>query len=163
MLTKRPFLSTATRNRERARIRRSRPAGKLKSGHRAFSGPHPAGEPKPRKSVTSFESLYLGEVFTPGLPQEPREANLATRRGVCRRSHKKQSRISTKASAAGAMGREALSSGGPATRESPQPGSPQLGETRSPEALFPQDSRIPKATLRASATPRSSGRTPARR
>ena len=52
---------------------------------------------------------------------------------------------------------------GPATRESPQPGRPTDRETRSPEALFPRKSRIPKATLRAPAMRQSSGRTPARR
>lgn len=48
-----PSGSPAQANRDRAASRR------------AFSGPHPAGEPKPRKSVTPFESLYLGEVFYP--------------------------------------------------------------------------------------------------
>lgn len=46
-----PAGSPAQANRDRAASRR------------AFGGPHPAGEPKPRKSATSFESLRLGEVF----------------------------------------------------------------------------------------------------
>lgn len=46
-----PAGSPAQANRDRAASRR------------AFGGPHPAGEPKPRKSATSFESLHLGEVF----------------------------------------------------------------------------------------------------
>lgn len=46
-----PAGSPAQANRDRAASRR------------AFGGPHPAGEPKPRKSATSFESLHLSEVF----------------------------------------------------------------------------------------------------
>lgn len=61
------FFVPKSRNRERthpagspAQANRDRAASR-----RAFGGPHPAGEPKPRKSVTSFESLSLGEVFYP--------------------------------------------------------------------------------------------------
>lgn len=121
---------------------------KQKSGKNASSRFSRAGEPrsgrKPprirrtsssRQAETEKERHLLRELVPRRgvLPQEPREAKLATRRGVRHRSHKKQSLISTKASAAGATGSEALRE----TRNSgnPQPGSPLPAEFARPQKL----------------------------
>lgn len=117
-----PAGSPAQANRDRAASRR------------AFGGSHPAGEPKPRKSVTSFESLYLGEVFYPRnhgkrslRPDEMFATGAIRSKASSRRRHLLQEPREAKPSA-----REA------ATRKSPQPGRPTTRETRSPEALFPR-------------------------
>lgn len=103
-----PAGSPAQANRDRAASRR------------AFGGPHPAGEPKPRKSVTSFESLYLGEVFYPR-NHGKRSLQLGETRSLAR------------CPTAGATGSEALRE----TRNSgnPQPGSPLPAEFARPQKL----------------------------
>ena len=128
------FFVPKSRNRERthpagspAQANRDRAASR-----RAFGGPHPAGEPKPRKSVTSFESLSLGEVFYPR-NHGKRSLQLGETRSLAR------------CPTAGATGSEALSSGGrnseePAAGETrrsgnPQPGSPLPAEFARPQKL----------------------------
>lgn len=126
-----PAGSPAQTNRDRAASRR------------AFGGPHPAGEPKPRKSATSFESLHLGEVFY-------------------RRSHGKRSlqlgetRSLARCPTAGATGSEAL-------RETRNSGKPAARQKHAGRQAPSHRIRASPATLRAPAMPQSSGRTPKRR
>ena len=119
-------------------------AGKLKSGRRAFNGPHPADELKSRKSATSFESLYLGKVFylrnhgkRSLRPDEVFVTGVIRSKASSRRRHLPQEP------------REAM----PATRQKPAARKPSSRDSRT----------TPKTILQAPAMPRSSGRTPKRR
>lgn len=114
-----PAGSPAQANRDRAASRR------------AFGGPHPAGEPKPRKSVTSFESLYLGEVFYPRnhgkrslRPDEVFVTGAIRSKASSRRRHLLQEPREAKPSARGAR-----NSG------NPQPGSPLPAIVARPQKL----------------------------
>ena len=101
------------------------------ASRRAFGGPHPAGEPKPRKSVTSFESLSLGEVFYPRnhgkrslRPDEVFVTGAIRSKASSRRRHLLQEPREAKPSARGAR-----NSG------NPQPGSPLPAIVARPQKL----------------------------
>ena len=116
------FFVPKSRNRERthpagspAQANRDRAASR-----RAFGGPHPAGEPKPRKSVTSFESLSLDQPFYPR-NHGKRSLQLGETRSLAR------------CPTAGATGSESLRE----THNSgnPQPGSPLPAIVARPQKL----------------------------